>query len=1656
MKEFPYHHYQVIEKLKHSAAASTFVVKPNNGVDNSLILKLYTGTTARPKPSALEDDLRWQRGLAHPHLLGITTAGVSGKNSFFTTRQFSSELLDLSKVNQTNVTHLLDAVCFLHKHGRPHGRIKPSNIFSIQGSVQLADMRIVDSVESSSFDDIRFTAPEVLLGGAPTIESDCYSLGAILYRIYARRDPFDDSLPENLKAKYLQARIPTVRERSGIRGALAAAIDGMLHRNPRRRVDAIRELIREMPFAAESPSRVPMIGRRDTFEQLYSRISATTTRSLTVEMIEGDAGIGKSRLIEELQFRCVFYNSEFYCTACIERTEPNLAPIVRLVRMLLYKQCSKRRIGVRALLGTFEDNLAPLFVDIKEQSPGGGSDHPSERVVQDLIGLIAFLSRKEPLRLCIEDIDKAGPATKGFIRQLCYRASELNVRLILTCRNSAAAILPCEIEDFLGRDFSRLFLGPLERSESLDLSRYLESNPGKQKQILSRAGGSPLWLLEHARIGNTQALTKNIYEAILAETLAESHILVRALAAIRGPATADLLARVSSESTQTIKPILTQLKSIGAVYEANESYEMRSDDLRNAIAGKVSTREMTTIHGSIYRALKLEKGVTEERLADHAYFGGCWDQAAVHLGALAQSAAKCGDNVAALSLYRKLGTVHRKLKQKLPIEAEIGAAVCFSKIGKPKKAEAIFQRLLTESDINEDLRIPLSLLSSGGEIDCSHQAQRLRFLQDAIESSASEKMHPSILLGKLSGAFVTAGDFARAADVLKRAQESLERIPDSEGQAIVTGSEAYLLISKSSFRAASDKYQSLTCRNWGMAAAALTNQAFCLEHLGNIQSATVIQKRALRLASKAGLLVGQFLCLGNLGAFNTKLGNFQESQEFFRKMRQLVSEVGPNAGISFKGGEVEEALFEFLKGRYTSAIHGLRSALNSASLFGNIRLQCQLLQFEIFFSLGTEVKGSEINQIASESSWSESPLFAVQLALLRSRTKPTVSEALSVLEDAMETARKAGLLYEVCRLEIETADRLCESDTSDAKFHADEALRISKKNGYRPLQCRALLLRALNSRHAKEREHYLGLCLKLATSVGIPEIVSESSYHLGVHYESTNQTSASRECFANSTRVTSEIAEQIPAKFRSAYLARPWRKDARRRYEEQLLDQPLRLHSAETDPGFRDHHYFRALYRISIAASSSRTTDEFLRGLLPAIGLAREGIVAMLTLDGHTSWHSHGVVLTDALRHRVLSLAVKARGQARYNSNDRWIPFRSALHSGGICVLSRKKNQMGEEEMEFFTILGIFASSALDQIHNRIASTPAPVSIDAFHGIVGSSRSIRDLCAHIARISNNSATVLIQGETGTGKELVARAIHKLSSRSKGPFIPIDCGAISEGLLESELFGSKRGSFTGAIADRPGVFEAAHTGTLFLDEISNMNLAMQAKLLRVLQEKEIRRVGETRNRLVDVRLVAASNANLKQLAAEGSFRQDLLFRLNVIAVSIPPLRSRREDIPMLASYFLKQLNSAHKAGKVLGPKALDPLLTHHFPGNVRELQNCVERGYFTTSGKTIVSIPIDSSAGEESVDEVRKWLADLADGRRNFWTEIHDRYKRRDISREKVVALIDLGLRTTRGSYKNLASLLHIQEREYRRLMDFLRRNNCLLDFRPYRKVASLS
>jgi DNA-binding NtrC family response regulator len=240
-------------------------------------------------------------------------------------------------------------------------------------------------------------------------------------------------------------------------------------------------------------------------------------------------------------------------------------------------------------------------------------------------------------------------------------------------------------------------------------------------------------------------------------------------------------------------------------------------------------------------------------------------------------------------------------------------------------------------------------------------------------------------------------------------------------------------------------------------------------------------------------------------------------------------------------------------------------------------------------------------------------------------------------------------------------------------------------------------------------------------------------------------------------------------------------------------------------------------------------------------------------------------------------------------------------------------------------------------------------------GIIGTSPAMRDVYRLTRQVARSRASVLLLGETGTGKELIAGAIHRLSTRGGGPFVRVNCGALSESLLESELFGHVRGAFTGAMANRTGRFEAAHTGTIFLDEINSTSLLLQVKLLRVLQEREFERVGDVQTVSVDVRVIAASNRDLMAEVHNQRFREDLYWRLNVVPIRIPPLRERPEDIPQLVTHFLNYYNEANDRYVVhLARDALDALQAYHWPGNVRELQNYIERAVVLAEGDELTA------------------------------------------------------------------------------------------------------
>lgn len=294
--------------------------------------------------------------------------------------------------------------------------------------------------------------------------------------------------------------------------------------------------------------------------------------------------------------------------------------------------------------------------------------------------------------------------------------------------------------------------------------------------------------------------------------------------------------------------------------------------------------------------------------------------------------------------------------------------------------------------------------------------------------------------------------------------------------------------------------------------------------------------------------------------------------------------------------------------------------------------------------------------------------------------------------------------------------------------------------------------------------------------------------------------------------------------------------------------------------------------------------------------------------------------------------------------------------------------------------------SVVDKVisHQRLHMTEAHLeNAQGFCGLVGTSPAMQELYGMIERIAETNSNILIEGESGTGKELVARAIHEKSHRAKNAFIPINCGALPDALLESELFGHARGAFTGAVESKQGLFEAASNGTIFLDEIAEMPQSLQVKLLRVLQDGEIRAVGDTEIKKVDVRIIAATNKELSGEVIKGSFRNDLFYRLSVISLRLPLLQERKEDIPLLIHHFLSKFNLLYNRQiEGITTQAMQQILEYSWPGNVRELENVIERAVILEKGKTILpktlslskkyrDMPSEAIAQYKSLEEMEK-------------------------------------------------------------------------------------
>ncbi len=438
------------------------------------------------------------------------------------------------------------------------------------------------------------------------------------------------------------------------------------------------------------------------------------------------------------------------------------------------------------------------------------------------------------------------------------------------------------------------------------------------------------------------------------------------------------------------------------------------------------------------------------------------------------------------------------------------------------------------------------------------------------------------------------------------------------------------------------------------------------------------------------------------------------------------------------------------------------------------------------------------------------------------------------------------------------------------------------------------------------------------------------------------------------------------------------------------LEIPFDEMLAHTAPGAtsREARDLAALMRVDVVLSSIRglaEIDAALAGLLldavPAERVAFTGGAAGLG-EVRSAWTAAAEAIEPiAMDANVIARSIQGRSALAGELDGRWIAVLPMMvfgrPTGAVWIETGRAGRLDEHHVRLLLAITATASVVRERaveaarLEEKAQRLEAEINIE--HNMVGRSKPMRTLFERIGRVARTDSTILLRGESGTGKELVARAAHRNSARAERPFIAINCAAIAESLLESELFGHERGAFTGAIGLKKGKLELADGGTLFLDEIGELPLALQAKLLRALQEREFERVGGTRSVRVDFRLLAATNRDLEAAVRAGTFRQDLFYRINVVTLLLPPLRDRKEDIPLLADYFMRK-HSPRCGRRVSGltAEAIARLEKHQWPGNVRELENVIEQALALGNGDRIGASDLpptleDASPVEQSLD-----------------------------------------------------------------------------------------
>ncbi len=1559
------------------------------------------------EPALLESFQREFRALArlsHPTLVPIRRFGISdGEVFFFVMDWIAGQPLhpallrdESGRLDEDRLAHLIIAICdgldYLHGQEWVHGDLKPSNILvslpdGAPPTVHLLDLGLArhrGSEASTLGGTVEYLAPEVIRTRRYGPGADLYALGCTLIEALTGSPPFSGEDPLTVMRSHLHE--PASIPEDGLSADLRDILGHLLDKDPERRYRAPWQVARdiaksrgwaEVSLHGDAPHGVaislPWISLSDRDAWLEATV-ATCLEGTHVALIEGDPGLGKSTLLSMLGAELQIHG------LTVHRLQGRDTGPFRCVLDLLATLPAphEEQRAARALIAS---RFPGIFPETSDQTPPP-LDEEGERL--RLFEAAATLLRtSSSVVLCVDDADEADPLSRdflGFLPGVALLDESRRFSVIQTLRRTDGVE---EFED-LPSSLSRITLSPLSQ---VQLGSALEAALGTrvspsflhvcQRHTGGNIGGlrdllvfcaeegilerSPEGWVVHERDNLAQFLPKT----------AQDH--VRRQAARLDPSLLSLLSLVLAVP----RPVPVEALATAADRDPDElrqglSALVRADLLRwdgDLITAPAATRQLdgmaladpTLFHSRLAEWIRLHRPHDLDALAWHLERGPDPASALPLLRRAAEEALAQFDANAAESLLLRALALARTQENVDDQFAILSAA-----------REAAEQ--LGHADLQTEHLEEMLLLAAGRNdpaLLCQVFTAQCEAFQSTGEFDRSRRSADKAL------AFARqTGDRAAEARALRLIGVSLSRL--KPGPEVLPWYEQALAIFEAE---GMDAERGAILLDLGLA-----RLSFLEDPAGALDSF----QAAYEVFSTRGDKRGMARALGNAGRQLYALGRITEAQDHYLRAIALFDEMGDRRALALGYNSLGQA--EITLCRYVDAISHLRQGLRIAREVRNLYAEEMIRENlgELYTMLGdyeqarasyeearalARATGNAIGEITND----------IDLAGVLCETRE-ISAALALLREAGARLEQARDDHVACWLQYRFGMvYLVRGDQYDPR----KALEHFQAMGVLADQLDSVSYRILSRSYAAAAMVQLGRipeALALSTQA-IALLDQQGELHGGIQDILLNHARvlrASRKLPEAGTFIDRAHAEvqRIASTLTDVHLYKSFTEQVR--IHQDIQKEHALLHrgdSLHTVNAIRERNLL-TLYEVSRKINSTLDLPLLLetimdsaldalhaeRGLLFLLEGEHLVLKASRNVEHETIHDATEIslsILKDVVRQGKPVIVSDTAKEEAYRNRESVVtynirslicmPMRSRDRIIGTVYVDVRSDAMqaiafSEIDADFLDAFANLATLAIEnaRLHEGLRQENLHLRREVesrfgFENIIGASAPMDKLFHETQFAIQSEGNVLIYGESGTGKELIARAIHYNGPRKNGHFVAVDCGAMPDTLLESELFGYKRGAFTGAYADKRGLFEEAHLGTLFLDEIANTSLAFQARLLRVLQEGEFRRVGDSVSRRVDVRIICATNTLLPEEIAAGRFRQDLFYRLNVIPISIPPLRQRTADIPLLVHHFIDQFNTKnHRAYEGITEECLALLQNWTWPGNVRELENLINR------------------------------------------------------------------------------------------------------------------